>query len=140
MVEYVKMALNKYADFTGRSRRSEFWFFYLAFVISVFVVAFVGGLIGGLLGGATGSEAAGIIPIALMGILMLGFIVPYLAVAVRRLHDTGKSGWWMLLSLIPVGGLVLLIFFCLDSEPGANKWGPNPKTGAVADATSHLVD
>ena len=54
-------------------------------------------------------------------------LVPTLAVSVRRLHDTGRSGWWMLLSLVPFGGIVLLVFDCLDSEPGPNRFGPSPK-------------
>lgn len=136
MIEYYKMALNKYADFTGRSRRSEYWFFVLGNVIIYFVIAFIAGLIGG----GIGSEEAAIIPLALIGIFALAIIIPSLAVAVRRLHDTGKSGWWYLIAFIPFGGIVLLVFFCTDSEPGANQWGPNPKTGATASAASHLVD
>lgn len=137
MIEYYKMALNKYADFTGRSRRSEYWFFVLGNLIIYFVLAFLGGLIGG----ATGSEAAGAVPMLLLGVFGLAIIIPSIAVAVRRLHDTGRSGWWYLIGIIPlIGSIVLLVFFVQDSEPGANQWGPNPKTGAVADATSHLVD
>jgi len=134
MIEYFKLALSRWNDFQGRSRRSEFWYFYLGFVLIVFGLSFLGGIIGG----ATGSEAGGIIPMVLLGIVSLVFIVPFLACAVRRLHDSGKSGWWLLISIIPLGGIVLFVFYCLDSEPGANKWGPNPKTGALADdVTSH---
>ena len=136
MIENYKAVLNKYADFTGRARRSEYWYFVLANILIYFVLAFIGGFIGG----ASGSETAAVLSMIPVGIFALAILVPSIAVAVRRLHDAGKSGWWLLISLIPFGGIVLIVFYCLDSEPGANKWGPNPKTGAVADAASHLVD
>lgn len=137
MIEYYKMALSKYADFTGRSRRSEYWFFALGNVLIYFALAFLGGI----LAGATGSETAGLIPMILLGIFVLAIIIPSLAVAVRRLHDTGRSGWWYLIGLVPfIGSIVLIVFFCTDSEPGANQWGPNPKTGATTSTASHLVD
>ncbi|WP_243398301.1 DUF805 domain-containing protein [Deinococcus koreensis] len=70
----------------------------------------------------------GLISLILAVLYALAVFVPSLAVTVRRLHDTGKSGWWYLIGLIPlVGGLVLLVFTVLDSEPGSNRWGPNPK-------------
>lgn len=136
MIEYYKAVLNKYADFTGRARRSEYWFFALGNLIIYIGLA----VIGGLLGGITGSEEGAIVPIALIGIFVLAILIPSIAVGVRRLHDTGKSGWWYLISLVPFGSIVLLVFFCMDSEPGANQWGPNPKTGATASTMSHLVD
>lgn len=136
MIEYYKAVLNKYADFTGRARRSEYWFFVLGNLIIYIGLA----VIGVLLGGITGSEEGAIVPIALIGIFVLAILIPSIAVGVRRLHDTGKSGWWYLISLVPFGSIVLLVFFCMDSEPGANQWGPNPKTGATASTMSHLVD
>lgn len=137
MIEYYKMALNRYADFSGRSRRSEYWYFVLGNVLIVFALAIVGGGIAA----AVGSEEAMMIPAGLIGIFYLAVLIPSLALIVRRFHDQGKSGWFALLMLIPyLGGLIVFVFMCLDSEPGANKWGPNPKTGAVANATSHLVD
>jgi uncharacterized membrane protein YhaH (DUF805 family) len=81
-------------------------------------------LIDGVLG--TFSEEAGIG--FLSGIYVLAIIIPSIAVTVRRLHDTDRSGWWFLLSFVPlIGGLVLLVFEVLDSTPGANRYGPNPK-------------
>jgi len=137
MIEYYKMALNRYADFSGRSRRSEYWFFVLGNVLIVFAL----GIVGGGIAAAVGSEEAMMIPVGLMAIFYLAVFIPTLALVVRRFHDQGKSGWFALLLLIPyLGGLVVFVFMCLDSEPGANQWGPNPKTGAVANATSHLVD
>jgi uncharacterized membrane protein YhaH (DUF805 family) len=73
----------------------------------------------------------------LQGIYSLAVLIPSLAVTVRRLHDTGRTGWWILIGLIPViGGIVLLIFMVLDSEPGANQYGPNPKVGLFPGRTS----
>ena len=139
MIEYYKAALSKYADFTGRSRRSEFWFFALGNIIIMMLLYIP--LIGSIMASDGGDPGVGsFLFTALIGIFALAIIIPSLAVAVRRLHDTGKSGWFYLLNFVPFGGIVLLVFYCQDSEPGANKWGPNPKTGAVADASSHLVD
>jgi len=129
MVEYYKLAISKYAQFTGRSRRSEFWYFALG--------NFVIGLIIGALGIVIGETAS----TGLSTLVQLAVFIPSLAVAVRRLHDTGRSGWWYLLVFTIIGIIPLIIWFATDSQPGANKWGPNPKTGALADdVTSHLVD
>ena len=104
----------KYAEFSGRTRRQEFWMF----VLFNFLAALVAGFLDGLLG--TGG--------ALYGLYSLAVLIPSLAVGVRRLHDTGRSGWWLLLPLIPlVGGIILLVFFCIESKPGANRFGANPK-------------
>jgi uncharacterized membrane protein YhaH (DUF805 family) len=105
--------LKKYAVFSGRARRSEYWFFFLF----NFLIALVLGLI---------DEAVGFSLFSL--IYGLAVFVPGIAVSVRRLHDTGRSGWWLLLLLIPiVGPIVILIFMVLDSQPGDNLYGPNPK-------------
>ena len=115
--------LKKYALFKGRARRKEYWMFYLVNVLVVFCLIFLERLVG--------------IPQAndfglLTGLYVLVVILPGLAVGVRRLHDTGRSGWWMLLALVPIiGAIVLFIFSVLDSEPGDNRYGPNPKTAAV---------
>jgi uncharacterized membrane protein YhaH (DUF805 family) len=113
--------LNKYATFSGRARRSEYWWWYL-FVTLVFVVAGILDNAIGLtysdltVGGGWIATIAGIV-----------FLVPNLAVAVRRLHDTGRTGWWLLIGLVPViGFFVLLYFFVLDSE-NDNQYGPYPK-------------
>jgi uncharacterized membrane protein YhaH (DUF805 family) len=111
----------KYADFNGRARRSEYWWFAL-FVGLLFVVLEI---LFGVLGQAS-STLTGIMGLLLL-IVAVGLIVPSLAVGARRLHDTGKSGWWLLLNLVPFGGIVLLVFFLLDSTPGPNQHGANPK-------------
>lgn len=104
--------LKKYADFSGRARRKEFWMFALINFVVMIVLSVVDGVIG--------------MPI-LGAIYALGVLIPSIAVGARRMHDTGRSGWWLLLGLIPVIGLVLIIFFVLDSTPGDNQYGPNPK-------------
>jgi uncharacterized membrane protein YhaH (DUF805 family) len=105
--------LKKYADFSGRARRKEFWMFALINFVVMVVLSFVDGMIG----------------MPVLGLIYaLGVLLPSLAVGARRLHDIGKSGWWQLVGLVPfIGILVLIIFFVLDSNPGDNKYGPNPK-------------
>ena len=117
---YIECLTRKYFCFVGRARRKEYWMFALFNCIA----AFVAGFAGALLVSATGAEV-----FALLGtIYNLAVLLPNLGVAVRRLHDIGKSGLWMLILLVPfVGAIVLLVFFCLDSQPGANEYGPNPK-------------
>jgi uncharacterized membrane protein YhaH (DUF805 family) len=113
-------ALKKYATFEGRARRKEFWFFALFNFLAIVLLALIDAVLG------TFSEEAGIG--LLSGIYGLAIIIPSIAVTVRRLHDTDRSGWWFLLSFVPlIGGLVLLVFEVLDSTPGANRYGPNPK-------------
>jgi uncharacterized membrane protein YhaH (DUF805 family) len=109
----------KYANFSGRARRSEYWYFQLLGVLAN-VVWLIGFLI---------FAQVGFLRVlwALVGIVaLLGLIIPGIAVFVRRLHDTDKSGWWWLLGFVPFGGLVLLVFSLLDSGP-ENRYGPSPK-------------
>jgi uncharacterized membrane protein YhaH (DUF805 family) len=104
----------KYADFSGRARRSEYWFAYLAVILAYLVVAIIGGILHARF---------------LIFLVVLAVIVPSLAVGARRLHDTGRSGWWLLLGIVPFGGFVLLYWFVSDSAPGDNEYGPSPKGG-----------
>ncbi|MFJ4783470.1 DUF805 domain-containing protein [Streptomyces sp. NPDC088794] len=109
-------ALKKYAVFSGRARRKEYWNFAL-FVGIIYVV---------LLVIALASKQSALLGLA--GLFYLGVLIPSLAVAVRRLHDTGRSGWWILIGLVPLAGaIVLLVFTVSDSTPGPNQYGPNPK-------------
>ena len=113
--------LKKYAVFDGRARRQEYWMFILFNIIITAVLALIDSLIGTVIRQA----GFGL----LQGLYDLAVLIPSIAVTVRRLHDTGRTGWWILIGLIPViGGIVLLIFMLLDSEPGENQYGPNPKT------------
>lgn len=114
--EAVRSVLRQYFGFSGRARRSEYWWFYLATVLADIVAARVDSALGR--------------PI-LQLILLVGLAIPGLAVAFRRLHDTGRTAWWMLIGFVPIAGaIVLLVFFCSDSDPAPNKWGPSPKYGA----------
>ena len=117
---YIDCLTKKYACFSGRARRQEYWLF----VLFNFIAAFVVGFVGGILAGATGVAA-----FAFLGtIYNLAVLIPGLAVLARRLHDTGRSGWWFLIAIIPlIGWIVLIVFCCLDSQPGENQYGPNPK-------------
>ena len=105
-VEAIKACFGKYATFEGRARRSEYWYFGL--------FGFVVGLV------------LGWIPVVGM-LISLAFLLPSIAVGVRRLHDVGKSGWWYLLVFVPIANLVLIYFYILDSQAGTNEYGPNPK-------------
>jgi uncharacterized membrane protein YhaH (DUF805 family) len=106
-------ALKKYVDFNGRARRQAYWMYFLFNVIILVVLAIVSGIIGTMI---------------LYYLYGLAIFLPSHAVGVRRLHDTGRSGWFILLELIPlVGSIVLLVFLCSDSQPGHNQYGPNPK-------------
>jgi uncharacterized membrane protein YhaH (DUF805 family) len=119
-MEWYLQALKKYATFEGRERRNEYWFFVLFNFLAIMVLAIIDGLAG------TFSEEAEIGLFS--GLYLLAVFLPSLAVTVRRLHDTDRSGWWILVNFIPlIGFIVILIFALLDSTPGDNKYGPNPK-------------
>ena len=117
--ESIQTVFQKYAVFEGRARRSEYWWFYLAYTV-------VNGVLSGL-GRAVGSGGFATALSVISGIIALACIVPTISVTTRRLHDTGKSGWWQLLYLTCIGGIVILIFCALDSDPGDNQYGPSPK-------------
>jgi len=112
--------LKKYAVFNERARRKEYWFFFLFNVIISIALTFIDE--------ATGSFDAKSGMGLLGGIYGLALLIPSIAVAVRRLHDTGRSGWWLFIVVIPlIGVIVLLVFLAQDSKPGKNQYGPNPK-------------
>lgn len=112
--------LKNYATFTGRARRKEYWMFTLFNFIAVVILSILDGVLG-LVSYETGFGV-------LSGLYSLAVLLPSLAVLVRRLHDTDRSGWWVLISLVPlVGVIVLFVFTCLDSKAGDNKFGAYPK-------------
>ena len=113
----------KYAVFSGRATREEHWMFVLGNIIIVLVLA----VIEGIAGIAPETEES------VLGLLYgLAILIPSYAVAARRLHDTGRSGWWLLLTPVPIAGIiVIVVFLVLDSQPGDNEYGPNPKLSAV---------
>lgn len=166
-VDWAKRPIEKYADFTGRAPRAEYWWFVLAVMIAYVVVSIIESILGinRMIAGVYG-------PLTVL--LWLATLVPSIAVAVRRLHDTNRVGWWILLPIVPyclafilggsammggiasgnamemgagmgvagiflligfVGAIVLLIFMVLPSNPGDNRYGPNPYgEGATAAA------
>ena len=114
---YIKVMQN-FLVFSGRARRKEYWMFGLInFLITI---------------GLGMAESMVGLPGTLSSFYALVVLIPSIAVSVRRLHDTGRSGWWMLLNFLPVlGTIVLIVFFVFDSEEGTNEYGPNPKAGAA---------
>jgi uncharacterized membrane protein YhaH (DUF805 family) len=118
---YLDSIKNRFADFDGRASRSEYWYFAL-FNFAIFMGA---GIIAGILG--TISPKLTMIVMGILSLFMIALLIPSLALTVRRLHDTGKSGWMLLLGLIPlVGPIILLVFYVTESTPGLNEYGPNP--------------
>ena len=125
--EAVKKALGGYCDYKGRSRRSEYWFW----VLFCFILGLVLGIIAGIL--ASLLKFPTLINI-ISGLLSITIFVFSLPLVVRRFHDIGKSGWFVLLGLIPfVGGIIILYFMCQDSQREQNQWGPSPKYGGNTD-------
>ncbi len=121
---FIDCMTKKYAKFDGRARRAEYWFFVLFSIIAQIVLGFLIGVIGGLIQ----------LPLEtiqlLANLVSLAFFLPGLAVCIRRLHDIGKSGWWVLIVLIPIiGAIILLIFEVQEGNRGPNQYGPDPKAG-----------
>jgi len=133
LITAYKSMFKKYAQFSGRSRRSEYWLAYVTNMIimtAIYFIMFIPMVIEGIIfGEPTGFSAViAVLCSLLMLVYSIAILVPSLAMSVRRLHDIGKSGWFLLLSLIPyVGGIIIFVFSVLDSQPGANQYGPNPK-------------
>jgi uncharacterized membrane protein YhaH (DUF805 family) len=115
--------VEKYADFAGRAPRAEYWWFYLLVVVGYIITTIIDSILG--MG-----------PYGVLTILFaLAMLLPSLAVGVRRLHDTNRSGWWLLIGLVPlIGAIVLLVFFVLPSEPAENSYGSSPYGEAVVPA------
>jgi len=111
IIESYKDVWVNWKNFSGRTRRSAYWYAVLANVIIAFAIGLVEGFIG--------TEI-------ISSVYSLVFLVPSVALCVRRLHDTGHSGWWYLIVLTGIGAILLLVWFCMDSQPD-NKYGPSPK-------------
>ncbi len=126
--DYYLQVFKKYADFKGRARRSEYWYFALFNLIVMCILVAIDSMTGSFI---------------LTGIYYLGVLVPSLAVVARRLHDTNRSAWWFLITFVPlVGGFILLYFMVQDSHPTTNQWGLNPKDphAEIDDIADHLVE
>ncbi len=122
MIENFKnVVFNNYANFEGRARRREYWLFYLANAI-IYLISFLFCL---------GLDYSILID-AVWGILGLVLLIPGLALSVRRLHDTNRSGWWLLISLIPIiGTIIFFVFSVLPGTEGENEYGPDPKANEL---------
>jgi len=115
-VEAIRSVLTQYVGFSGRARRAEYWYFFLFECIVNFVLS--------MLGNITDMNFFNI----LITLFNLAVFLPGLAVCFRRMHDTGKSAWYLLIGLVPiVGQILIMLWFIKDSEPGTNQYGPNPK-------------
>ena len=127
-MKYYLAVLKNYAGFTGRARRSEYWYFVLFNMIFAFVAMGLDNLLGITfkINGAYGAQSLQYGYIYVLYALVM--FIPGLAVAVRRLHDIGKSGWFLLIALIPIAGWIwILVLLFTDSNNGPNRFGPNPK-------------
>lgn len=125
-MDAIRSCFAQYVGFSGRARRSEFWYFYL-FTIILSVIASV-------LQRALSNSSSGFVT----GIVALAIILPSLAVGVRRLHDTSRSGWWLLIGLIPIIGTIVLIVFYVQDSHGDNQYGPSPKGVGAAYPASNV--
>ena len=124
-MDWMLMPYRRYVDFSGRSQRKEYWMFYLFVVIVYFVLSLIMSMGAPTIDPATGQMSGGgalaTIGLALLGIFWLGTFIPALAVAIRRMHDQDRSGWWI---LVPIANI---IFLFIDGTPGPNRFGPDPK-------------
>ena len=123
---FIDTVKKRYTDFKGRATRSEYWYFVLFyFIISLILTLIDINIINPNLDLSPEAAMQGSV---LTSIFALALLLPQIAVGIRRLHDTGRSGWWYLLILIPIlGWLVLIYFYTIDSQAGTNAYGPNPK-------------
>ena len=128
-MEWMLMPYRRYAEFSGRSRRKEYWMYVLFNIIVAVVLSILEGVAG--LSQMVGPYGP------LTALFVLGSLVPSIAVSIRRLHDTDRSGWWLLLALVPIiGSLVLLYFYILEGTRGQNEYGADPKGAANTEVFS----
>jgi len=120
---FLKVVKENYANFDGRARRKEYWMYTLCVVAINFAIGFVSGILGFV------SESMGSLVMAISYVVSLALLVPSLAVGARRLHDTGKSGWFLLLGFIPIVNFYLLYLLVIEGDQGPNEFGTDPKEG-----------
>ncbi|WP_235917194.1 DUF805 domain-containing protein [Maritimibacter harenae] len=131
MMEAVRTVFSKYATFTGRARRAEFWWFVLFYIIVNFILGLIDSVLFGTTTTTETSFSAETDTPILSGIFWLATIIPYIAVGVRRLHDTNRSGWWLLLGFIPlIGAIILIVWFATGGDRGRNRFGDDPIDGS----------
>ena len=137
--EWYRRVLSDYALFRGRAGRQEFWNFFTANVVIDLSFRVGASAIGGALGYGWDTSFTDVVNLTLLA-FSFAILLPVLAVSVRRLHDSGHSGWWLLFILFPpIGWLVLAAFYLLDSSPGDNRYGKNPKFVDVDAFDSALI-
>ena len=125
-MEYMWLPIKRYFDFSGRSRRKEDWMCVLFQIIVLAVLFVIGGVFGAFNEPADDFATVWVVLIGLVYLVL--FFIPSISVQVRRFHDQDKSGWMILLGFIPyIGGLIVLVFMCLDGTPGPNRYGEDPK-------------
>lgn len=107
----IKTCFSKYVDWNGRALRSEYWYFYLFLMLGIFVTVLIDAVLG---------------TSAFLGLFFLGTILPMFFVTIRRLHDVGRSGWWILLSMVPIASVVLLYWTIIEGDLNDNAYGPSP--------------
>lgn len=122
-MKYFVKGFENYANFSGRATRTEYWMFYLFYTIFYFLIY---GII--FVGASMENDTVVMAGSALVVLYVLGTLLPMWTVSVRRLHDIGKSGWFILINMIPIAGAIwFLVLMCTDSQPGSNSYGANPK-------------
>jgi uncharacterized membrane protein YhaH (DUF805 family) len=127
-MDWMLMPLRRYADFSGRSRRKEYWMFLLLQLILYAAVALVALVLFSADDGNAGFGLFSGMGLILFLIIILALFIPTLAVTVRRFHDQDKSGWFVLLNFIPyIGGIIVFVFMCLEGTRGPNRFGDDPK-------------
>ena len=131
-MDYMLMPFMRYFDFAGRSRRKEYWMF---FVLNLIIITVMTTVLFGLgfsmdpYAASSGGPVTWLI-FAVLGLYSLIVLIPSIAVQVRRFHDQDKSGWFVLINFLPyIGGLIVLVFMLLEGTRGPNKYGPDPKEG-----------
>ncbi len=126
-MEWMILPLKRYADFSGRSRRKEYWMFTL--FLFLLIIPFVAVMLATADPAGDGEiSTLGTVALLIFGLFCLAIIIPSIAVQVRRFHDQDKSGWFVLMNFIPyVGSLIVFVFMCLEGTKGENRFGPDPK-------------
>ena len=138
-VEAIKSGLSKFVTWKGRASRSEFWFFFLFVMLSLIVASIIDGILGTTIktvNPLTGLEQSAGYGYVYM-LVGLALLLPNISVMVRRLHDTGRSGWWYWIALIPlIGAIVLIVWFATKGTTGSNEYGEDPLGGELTAAFS----
>ena len=139
VTQAIKTCFQKDAEFRGRASRPEFWWFVLLYYMVILapalpLIALASKSSRDQLGFDESVSGVALFFVFLTGVAVLAFIIPYLAAGVRRLHDTGKSGWWWLLALVPFGWIVLLVFLVVEGDKGLNQYGSPPGVQPVQPA------